>query len=323
MPEGKAKPALLMFTFILTAGVIAQPTHSAPAGDECITKPNSPAPQGQHWYFRIDHQANRQCWRLGPEGLPVQKSAVQTPKQIAQPAARPEAQSRTQRPATTGMASASADTVPVANIETIAPAAPSPWPDTPKISNAPLSLSVPQPQTESPQSNNAVNSAPPEPSSTVASADELPPRVANPVEEPQRPSVMRSASMALAKIIVPEDHKFALLMTILLTLAIAGPVIHFVERRKRRRRREARNLQPPRWAPVVSLNASIPRIHVPLAPNSEPAKSAPPPSPSFQTERVAQALQQLLDRLQTEHWFEHEASHSLRRPGAETATQAQ
>jgi hypothetical protein len=80
-------------------------------------------------------------------------------------------------------------------------------------------------------------------------------------------------------------------------LAIAGPALHFVDGR---RRREAVNFQPPPWARVVALNAPTPRIRVmPRPPRLAKSPAPMPIRPPDQTERLAHALQQLVDRLQT------------------------
>ena len=63
MRERSAMLASVMLAFVLIAGLVLQSTRSADAED-CIAKPNGPAPQGEHWYYRIDHANNRQCWRL-------------------------------------------------------------------------------------------------------------------------------------------------------------------------------------------------------------------------------------------------------------------
>src|SRR5262249_29729553 len=92
MPARISIVALAMFSFIFAANAIAQSTRNAGAADECLAKPNAPAPRGQHWYYRIDHQNNnRQCWRLGPEGLRVQKPEPQAQKPKPQAAAQSEA----------------------------------------------------------------------------------------------------------------------------------------------------------------------------------------------------------------------------------------
>ena len=49
------------------------------AADDCLAKPNEPTPQGQHWYYRIDHANNgRQCWYLRAAIGRVQKTSRQT-----------------------------------------------------------------------------------------------------------------------------------------------------------------------------------------------------------------------------------------------------
>src|SRR5580765_7640882 len=106
MRERSTVLASATFGFVAIASLSVQSTHAV-AADECLTKPNSPAPQGQHWYYRLDHAANRQCWRLGPEGLRVQKSAPQAEKESAPAAvAQPAAPVRSQRLETTGTATA-------------------------------------------------------------------------------------------------------------------------------------------------------------------------------------------------------------------------
>jgi hypothetical protein len=37
------------------------------AGDDCLAGPNTAAPQGSHWYYRVDRLIHRECWYLGPE----------------------------------------------------------------------------------------------------------------------------------------------------------------------------------------------------------------------------------------------------------------
>jgi len=62
------------------------------AADDCLTKPNALAPQGSHWYYRIDRTTHRQCWFLGAEGafaarqdsLPVRPRASTKPQAAAQ-----------------------------------------------------------------------------------------------------------------------------------------------------------------------------------------------------------------------------------------------
>jgi len=41
---------------------------SARAEENCLSAPNAQAPQGSHWYYRIDHATQRHCWYIGNKG---------------------------------------------------------------------------------------------------------------------------------------------------------------------------------------------------------------------------------------------------------------
>ena len=94
MPERTAMLASAIFTTALVFALFAQSSRGLRAEEECISKPNAPAPQGQHWYYRTDRESKRQCWYLGPEGATVRKRAAETlnafkPDTPATPAALP------------------------------------------------------------------------------------------------------------------------------------------------------------------------------------------------------------------------------------------
>jgi hypothetical protein len=55
------------------AQAAAQKTQGA--ADECIAKPGGTAPQGSHWYYRINRADGRHCWYLGPAGQKVRARA--------------------------------------------------------------------------------------------------------------------------------------------------------------------------------------------------------------------------------------------------------
>src|SRR5262249_52893162 len=46
-----------------------------PRGYECKAKPDSTAPSGSHWYYRVNRTDNRHCWFLGAEGGKVRSQA--------------------------------------------------------------------------------------------------------------------------------------------------------------------------------------------------------------------------------------------------------
>jgi hypothetical protein len=308
MPARNSIFALVISVFAATA--FAQLARPAGAANECLSKPNAAAPQGQHWYYRIDRQnSNRHCWRLGPEGLRVQKIDPQVQKPKPQAATQPEAPPRT-RLATTGMASARADassefpanaTAAVASL------------GAPKFLELPISL-LPRPQTptvEPTQSATETDSAQGVGNRVIATAGDPVPSAAAPVQEPQQ-RADPPAPPAGARVSGEVDHTFAFIVIVLVFLVIAGPTLHFAERRRRRTRLVSSN-QPPAWAPTVALNTGSHTGPVPPAPDLEIGKRSVP-RPSFdQSERLAQALQQLLDRMQLD-LAEQSTMHAPRRP---------
>ncbi len=304
MLERKAMLASAIVTTVLVAALFAQSSRSLRAEEECIAKPNSPAPQGQHWYYRFDHANNRQCWRLGPEGLPIQKSAAKNDRQPASEATQSAAAPHVQERETTGIAPADATR------DAVAPAM-APWPDAPKMP-APSLAQQPAQQpaaTEWARSSGTLDT----PVSTHASAiGEPSPRnasasrsvsdasflVSNDAPEPHPLANARSATSASPIQTVSEvDHTFALLMLVFALLAVIGPIHHYTERR---RQRETSNFHVPQWARVVALNAPKPRARLPFAPESRTGKRLAPSAqrPLDQTEKLAQVLQQLVDRMQ-------------------------
>lgn len=273
---------------------------SAPrAADECLAKPNGPTPQGQHWYYRIDHANDgRQCWYLRAEGGRVQKTSRQTDQESSDARAQ----------AIRAPAAPAAKTPPV---ESAAPVtAPIPWLNVQKLPEPVPSVQPGIQQRPSTQtqldgaaavttSGNAARERmvdPPiaVPNSPAPSADGNTTSTRR-AREQQRRQQAQARPEPPAPAIARVDHTFALLMTLLAALAIAGPALHIVGRR---RRREAINFRPPPSARVVALNAPAPRIRA--MPREQVAKpAAPVPTrPPDQTERLAYALQQLVDRMQ-------------------------
>jgi hypothetical protein len=59
---------------LLVAGLGgATPTSTARAKD-CLAAPNSPAPEGSWWYYRLDWPTQRKCWYLRSLGKPAQQT---------------------------------------------------------------------------------------------------------------------------------------------------------------------------------------------------------------------------------------------------------
>ena len=294
---------------VLAAGflglVLITGSSARSAADECLAKPNAPTPQGQHWYYRVDHANDgRQCWYLRPESDRVQKISRQTERDPSEAMAQ-------EMQAPPAPATKTSPKEEYAGPRT----GPIPWLNMLKLPEPILSVQpVPQQKlvTET-QPDGAVASAA---SGGAGQARMIDPAIAgadrptpvadtNPTphraREPRRQQAQARPEPPIPAI-ARVDHTFALLMIMLAALAIAGPALHFVERR---RRREAINFRPPPWARVVALNAPVPRIRMIRRPSPAASQKVARPSvpvpirPPDQTERLAHALQQLIDRLQT------------------------
>jgi hypothetical protein len=78
--QRRARSALLSAITVFAAAVSAftlLPPISPAAADTCLTAPNAPAPQGAHWYYRIERPSLRKCWRLVQKDPQVQGAPAQ------------------------------------------------------------------------------------------------------------------------------------------------------------------------------------------------------------------------------------------------------
>ena len=57
--------ALLVTGITIALAAINVTVKSSRAGDDCLAGPNTAAPQGSHWYNRVDRWTHRECWYLG------------------------------------------------------------------------------------------------------------------------------------------------------------------------------------------------------------------------------------------------------------------
>lgn len=110
----------------LAAVVLAAvPNGAARAADDCLTAPKSPAPQGAHWYYRIDRATKRHCWYVRDES----KGSQQASSSGAQPAASQSSETLQE-----SVANARAELPSAANPERPMPA--SSQPGTPDAANS-------------------------------------------------------------------------------------------------------------------------------------------------------------------------------------------
>jgi hypothetical protein len=93
-------PAILV-TLFAAAFLTARPSVAQRAADACITKPNSEAPQGSHWYYRVDRAVHRQCWFLEPTvvKLRTRQAASSIPLPSPRPTLQPTLQPTAASPA--------------------------------------------------------------------------------------------------------------------------------------------------------------------------------------------------------------------------------
>ena len=71
---------------LLVSGIDVGMPDTARA-DDCLIAPNSPAPQGTHWYYHVDRADQRKCWYVRASSQPAQQAAAQATSEAA-PAAQ-------------------------------------------------------------------------------------------------------------------------------------------------------------------------------------------------------------------------------------------
>ena len=60
------------------------------AADECLASPKGTAPEGKHWYYRVDRKTKRHCWYVGAlDRKAARRAAVPKPPQLASAEERP------------------------------------------------------------------------------------------------------------------------------------------------------------------------------------------------------------------------------------------
>jgi hypothetical protein len=91
MPNRTAKFVPALVASLLLAGVplaTASPA-AAQAADNCLASPKDQAPQGSHWYYRIEHPSNRHCWYLRGQHDAATPIAAPNASVDASPSANP------------------------------------------------------------------------------------------------------------------------------------------------------------------------------------------------------------------------------------------
>jgi hypothetical protein len=93
MSSRTAKFVSAIFASLLASTLLTTVSDGAvPAADDCPSGPKGQAPQGGHWYYRVDRVTKRHCWYLGEEREKVSQIAPPKSSQSTRPASpKPEA----------------------------------------------------------------------------------------------------------------------------------------------------------------------------------------------------------------------------------------
>ena len=115
----------LLLSVAASVGLMAGP--AARAADSCITEAKGEAPQGKHWYYRIERGTARHCWYLRGED----EASARTPGAEPVASAKPAPQTTGNAPPARSLADARAEFAPKARVDDNggAPPARSVWPD--------------------------------------------------------------------------------------------------------------------------------------------------------------------------------------------------
>lgn len=294
------RPALVpaifaLLSLALSNAVSAQGVPPAP----CDAKPNSPPPEGQHWYYRTDRAFGRKCWYLGPEDVNKQESAAHASKRPASDAAAQSSAQQSARWQTIGQAPGETETDSSTGKD------PLPRPEATQLPYMPpVFLVAPAPgleptQAEQPQTKNDAADPPAAPASDAASAPEVSAAAqSSAVPAPLQSTEHANHTLALATI--------AILTTVIFSLALA--VMRWLHRRRNRDR------TVPDWAELDALYQSAPPS--PGVNSTSPVRHIPPPLSSFaDADKLAEDLQKILDDLRTRPSFSKHDAGGLVRSG--------
>ncbi len=151
-------PTALVAALLVGGGVGAADRARA---DDCLTAPNGPAPQGNHWYYRSERGTDRKCWYLRAPSQPAHAAvqpaadaAAAAPAKAPAPAASASAPLAPAATAPTTASSGDAPPLPAPRVKILnvkpkpAPVLPAPTDDTQRsMADADAAPSLPQPVT--------------------------------------------------------------------------------------------------------------------------------------------------------------------------------
>jgi hypothetical protein len=71
------KSIVLVVSFLTLGAGVGAPGNSLHA-EECLSAPDSPSPQGTHWYYRLDWATQRKCWYVHAPSRSLRRAAAAT-----------------------------------------------------------------------------------------------------------------------------------------------------------------------------------------------------------------------------------------------------
>ena len=195
MPSRLTGSIPFIATVLIAALSVGTPTSTARAKD-CLAAPNSPAPEGSWWYYRLDWPTQRKCWYLRALGKPAQTSERATTGS-GQPVRAKSAPSESTRPTDRALESGTDDSArsppdaETAPVGSIVPEVPAPQASTSRQTGAPT---APPTQSDAPvisatiQQAHDDNSAPSPPDADTPPVGSIAPEVPAPQASTSRPT---------------------------------------------------------------------------------------------------------------------------------------
>ena len=121
MPSRTAKFVSAVFASFLASAPLATVSHSATgAADDCLAGPKGHAPQGAHWYYRIDRTTKRHCWYLADQRTPRSQTAATNSPAATKPQLPQDAEAAMQQSVANAHAELPADAARTENSDNLA-----------------------------------------------------------------------------------------------------------------------------------------------------------------------------------------------------------
>jgi hypothetical protein len=300
-----AKFVSVVFASILSGTLVSTASYGAPpAADDCLSAPNGQAPEGSHWYYRIERGTKRHCWYVREQGQKVSQSAPSSAAPAAKPvAAKPIAANP--EPAIRGTVANARAELPAASIRGTSdnPAVATPPPQPPQ---PPAGMNVtrdtpdqPAASTDISRTSPTIASRWPEPSSTAPSANQTQ-AAANADDTDMQPTSSVAAAaepppvvLAAASTEKPQSHSssipmLSIVMVGALSLAglIGSAIVKFGGRR--RQRRAVVIERDPTWDAISSEPRQMHAAEAWSSPPAPPVAEPRPRRPGFTMPRDLQ-----------------------------------